>query len=54
MGFLQSFLDAPALFLGVKPLPDAIPSLLSAGIAALRLLGFAFLTAILVKRFGRR
>ncbi|WP_331695575.1 pentapeptide repeat-containing protein [Pseudomonas sp. ZY71] len=53
-GFLQSFFDAPALFLGVKPLPDVIPPLLSASIAALRLLGFAFLTAILVKRFGRR
>ncbi|OQR31014.1 hypothetical protein BWR59_16010 [Pseudomonas sp. Bc-h] len=53
-GFLQSFVTAPALFLGVKALPDSIPPLLSAGISALRLLGFAFLTAILVKRFGRR
>lgn len=53
-GFLQSFFTAPALFLGVKPLPDTMPPLLSACIAALRLLGFAFLTAILVKRFGRR
>lgn len=53
-GFLQSFFTAPALFLGVKPLPDTMPPMLSACIAALRLLGFAFLTAILVKRFGRR
>lgn len=53
-GFLQSFFTAPALFLGVKSLPDTMPPMLSACIAALRLLGFAFLTAILVKRFGRR
>lgn len=52
--FLQSFFTAPALFLGVKPLPDTMPPMMSACIAALRLLGFAFLTAILVKRFGRR
>lgn len=53
-GFMQSFFTAPALFLGVKALPDTMPPLLTASIAALRLLSFAFLTAILVKRFGRR
>ncbi|MCD5997293.1 pentapeptide repeat-containing protein [Pseudomonas sp. CDFA 602] len=52
--FLHSLYTAPAMFLGVVPLPAEVPSLLSSGVAALRLVGFAFLTAILVKRFGRR
>lgn len=52
--FLHSMYTAPAMFLGVMQLPAEVPSLVSSGIAALRLVGFAFLTAILVKRFGRR
>lgn len=52
--FLHSLYTAPAMFLGVMQLPAEVPSLVSSGIAALRLVGFAFLTAILVKRFGRR
>ncbi|MCK9744987.1 pentapeptide repeat-containing protein [Pseudomonas syringae] len=54
MDYLKNFYTAPSLFLGVEPLPKEVPSLLASGIAALRLVGFAFLTAILVKRFGRR
>lgn len=52
--FLRSLYTAPSMFLGVTPLPAEVPSLLASGVAALRLVGFAFLTAILVKRFGRR
>lgn len=50
----NSFKDAPAIFLGALKAPDPTPTILTAAIVALRLLSFAFLTAILVKRFGRR
>ena len=51
--YLTSLAAAPGVFFGVAN-PHEYPVLFSAAVAALRLLGFAFLTAILVKRFGRR
>lgn len=51
--YLDSFLASPGVFFGIK-IPDEYPIWFSSTIAATRLVGFAFLTAILVKRFGRR
>jgi uncharacterized protein YjbI with pentapeptide repeats len=50
---LGSIIAAPGIFFGVA-FPHQYPSWVLATIAAARLISFAFLTAILVKRFGRR
>ncbi|NCE91525.1 pentapeptide repeat-containing protein [Pseudomonas sp. L13] len=51
--YVASFIASPGVFFGIVS-PHAYPVWFSSGVAATRLLGFAFLTAILVKRFGRR
>lgn len=51
--YLNSFIASPGVFFGIK-YPNEYPIWFSSIIAATRLVGFAFLTAILVKRFGRR
>ncbi|MFL1515298.1 pentapeptide repeat-containing protein [Pseudomonas prosekii] len=51
--YLQSFTASPGVFFGITD-PHAYPVWFTSLIAATRLVGFAFLTAILVKRFGRR
>lgn len=51
--YLASLLASPGIFFGIAA-PHVYPVWVSSGIAATRLVGFAFLTAILVKRFGRR
>jgi hypothetical protein len=51
--YLQNLALAPGVFFGIEN-SKAYPVAASAVIAASRLLSFAFLTAILVKRFGRR
>lgn len=51
--YLSSVTRSPGIFFGIT-VPADYPIWVSAAIAALRLIGFAFLTAILVKRFGRR
>lgn len=54
-GYAASFVASPGVFFGIaSPHPVAYPVWFSSAIAATRLIGFAFLTAILVKRFGRR
>lgn len=53
--YLASFIASPGVFFGIVNLHTAhYPVWFSSTIAATRLIGFAFLTAILVKRFGRR
>jgi hypothetical protein len=51
--YATSFISSPGVFFGIVA-PHNYPVWFSSGVAATRLLGFAFLTAILVKRFGRR
>lgn len=51
--FFNSLRASPGVFFGIESL-HPYPTWVSALIAAARLIGFAFLTAILVKRFGRR
>lgn len=51
--YLESFVASPGVFFGISD-PHPYPIWFSSIIAATRLVGFAFLTAILVKRFGRR
>ena len=51
--YLASFLASPGVFFGI-PNQHTYPIWFSSTISATRLVGFAFLTAILVKRFGRR
>jgi hypothetical protein len=51
--YVSSFYNSPAVFFGVLT-PVNYPLWYSSGIVATRLVGLAFLTAILVKRFGRR
>lgn len=51
--YLASLANSPGVFFGIA-IPVRYPVWVSSGIAAVRLVGFAFLTAILVKRFGRR
>jgi hypothetical protein len=51
--FLVSLSASPGIFFGVASLHQ-YPIWIVAVIAASRLISFAFLTAILVKRFGRR
>lgn len=52
-GYLDSLIASPGIFFGLN-MPSNYPVWVSSLIAASRLVGFAFLTAILVKRFGRR
>ena len=51
--YLTSLAASPGVFFGIAT-PHPYPIWFSSIIAATRLVGFAFLTAILVKRFGRR
>nr|WP_314878096.1 pentapeptide repeat-containing protein [uncultured Pseudomonas sp.] len=51
--YLTSFIASPGVFFGIAS-PHSYPVWFCSCVAATRLLGFAFLTAILVKRFGRR
>lgn len=51
--YVTSFIASPGVFFGIVS-PHTYPVWFSSSVAATRLLGFAFLTAILVKRFGRR
>jgi len=51
--YIASLQASPAIFFGIEN-QNHYPTWASSTIAASRLLGFAFLTAILVKRFGRR
>lgn len=51
--YLTSLIASPGVFFGIAT-PHVYPVWVSSGIAATRLIGFAFLTAILVKCFGRR
>ncbi|WP_443691181.1 pentapeptide repeat-containing protein [Pseudomonas sp.] len=51
--YLGSLAVSPGVFFGISS-PHPYPIWFSSIIAATRLVGFAFLTAILVKRFGRR
>ncbi|WP_222840035.1 pentapeptide repeat-containing protein [Pseudomonas fluorescens] len=51
--YLASLAASPGVFFGIAT-PHPYPIWFSSIIAATRLVGFAFLTAILVKRFGRR
>lgn len=51
--YLASFVASPGVFFGIT-YPHTYSIWFSSAIAATRLIGFAFLTAILVKRFGRR
>jgi hypothetical protein len=51
--YISSLTASPGIFLGIAT-PQTYPVLVSSTIAATRLITFAFLTAILVKRFGRR
>lgn len=51
--YLASLSASPGVFFGLAN-PHKYPIWFSSVIAATRLVGFAFLTAILVKRFGRR
>lgn len=52
LAYWESLKDSPAVFLGV--LSKGYPSLALSIIAASRFIGVALLTALLVKRFGRR
>ena len=51
--YLASLVASPGVFFGIAT-PRSYPIWFSSIVAASRLVGFAFLTAILVKRFGRR
>lgn len=51
--YLGSLVRSPGVFLG-SAVPAGYPIWISSSIVAVRLIGVAFLTAILVKRFGRR
>lgn len=51
--YLESLAASPGVFFGIER-PHKYSIWFSSIIAATRLIGFAFLTAILVKRFGRR
>ncbi|WP_322106026.1 pentapeptide repeat-containing protein [Paraburkholderia sp. J41] len=51
--YIASLTASPGIFFGIAN-SHQYPVWLSSAIAATRLIGFAFLTAILVKRFGRR
>lgn len=51
--YVVSLAASPGVFFGIAT-PHQYPIWFSAVIAATRLIGLAFLTAILVKRFGRR
>ncbi|MBS0041246.1 pentapeptide repeat-containing protein [Shewanella sp. M16] len=51
--YLNSLIASPGVFFGIGS-PHQYPIWFSSSVAAMRLIGFAFLTAILVKRFGRR
>lgn len=51
--YLKSLVASPGVFFGIAT-PHPYPIWFSSIVAATRLVGFAFLTAILVKRFGRR
>lgn len=51
--YLASVINSPGVFFGLAS-PHQYPTWAASVIAATRLIGFAFLTAILVKRFGRR
>ncbi|ECH0862859.1 pentapeptide repeat-containing protein [Salmonella enterica subsp. enterica] len=51
--YMTSLLYSPGIFFGIEN-PHHYPVWITSLIAASRLIGFAFLTAILVKRFGRR
>lgn len=51
--YALSLAASPGIFFGIAN-PHAYPIWFSSLVGAARLLGFAFLTAILVKRFGRR
>ncbi|MFL9582726.1 pentapeptide repeat-containing protein [Stenotrophomonas sp. AB1(2024)] len=51
--YLSNLASAPGVFFGIEN-PYAYPVWISGLVSACRLLSFAFLTAILVKRFGRR
>lgn len=51
--YIKSFVASPGVFFGISS-PHIYPLWFSSTVAATRLLSFAFLTAILVKRFGRR
>jgi uncharacterized protein YjbI with pentapeptide repeats len=51
--FFTSLSASPGIFFGIASV-HAYPTWVLASIAAARLISFAFLTAILVKRFGRR
>lgn len=51
--YLASLVASPGVFFGIAT-PHSYPIWFSSIVAASRLVGFAFLTAILVKRFGRR
>jgi hypothetical protein len=51
--YLSNFALAPGVFFGISNVYD-YPVWVSGLVSACRLLSFAFLTAILVKRFGRR
>lgn len=51
--YLKSLVASPGVFFGIAT-PHPYPIWFSSIVAATRLVGLAFLTAILVKRFGRR
>lgn len=51
--YLNSLLNSPGIWFGITA-PHQYPIWFTSTVSATRLLGFAFLTAILVKRFGRR
>lgn len=51
--YLASLVASPGVFFGLTT-PHPFPTWVLSLIASIRLVGFAFLTAILVKRFGRR
>jgi len=51
--YFTSFAASPGVFFGIYN-PHQYPLWFTSAVAATRLIGFAFLTAILVKRFGRR
>jgi hypothetical protein len=51
--YIASLTASPGIFFGIAN-SHQYPIWLSSAISATRLVGFAFLTAILVKRFGRR
>lgn len=51
--YLNSLISAPAIYLGVSS-PTTYPLLILSVIAAARFISIALLTALLIKRFGRR